>query len=100
MASQASNLVKFDLSEGKILLSARDVDYAMSGHETLACQYEGEEMAIAFRSPFVQEILSNIASENVVVELSDPTRPGLFLPFENEDADEDLLMLLMPLFLA
>jgi DNA polymerase-3 subunit beta len=48
----------------------------------------------------VQEILSNIASENVVVELSDPTRPGLFLPFENEDADEDLLMLLMPLFLA
>lgn len=100
MASQASNLVKFDLSEGKMLLSARDVDYAMSGHETLACQYEGEEMAIAFRSPFVQEILSNIASENVVVELSDPTRPGLFLPFENEDADEDLLMLLMPLFLA
>ena len=40
---------------------------------------------------------SNIESENVVLELSDPTRPGLFLPFENEDNDEDLLMLLMPM---
>lgn len=97
MANQASNLVKFDLSAGKLTISAQDVDYSMSGHETLSCQYEGEEMAIGFKSPFVLEILSNIESENVVLELSDPTRPGLFLPFENEDKDEDLLMLLMPM---
>ena len=97
MANQASNLVKFDVTGGKIVVSAQDVDYSMSGHETLACQYEGEDMAIGFKSPFVLEILSNIESENVVLELSDPTRPGLFLPFENEDKDEDLLMLLMPM---
>lgn len=97
MANQASNLVKFDVSNGQLVISAQDVDYSMSGHETLNCQYEGEEMAIGFKSPFVQEILSNIESENVVLELSDPTRPGLFLPFENEDSDEDLLMLLMPM---
>ncbi|WP_251622162.1 DNA polymerase III subunit beta [Odoribacter lunatus] len=97
MANQASNLVKFDLSGGKLIISAQDVDYSMSGHETLTCQYEGEEIAIGFKSPFVLEILSNIESENVVLELSDPTRPGLFLPFENEDKDEDLLMLLMPM---
>ncbi len=41
--------------------------------------------------------LELIASENVVLELSDPTRPGLFLPFESEDKEEDLLMLLMPM---
>lgn len=97
MANQASNLVKFDVSDGRIVISAQDMDYAMSGHETLTCQYEGENIAIGFKSPFVLEILSNIASENVVLELSDPTRPGLFLPFENEDGDEDLLMLLMPM---
>ncbi len=54
-------------------------------------------MAIGFRAAFVLEILSNIESENMVLELSDPTRPGLFLPYENEDKDEDLLMLLMPM---
>ena len=97
MANQASNLVKFDLSGGKLTISAQDVDYSMSGHETLSCQYDGEEIAIGFKSPFVQEILANIESENVVLELSDPTRPGLFLPFENEDSGEDLLMLLMPM---
>lgn len=97
MANQASNLVKFDVSEGKIVISAQDMDYSMSGHETLTCQYEGENIAIGFKSPFVLEILSNMESENVVLELSDPTRPGLFLPFENEDNEEDLLMLLMPM---
>ena len=97
MANQASNLVKFDVSENQIVISAQDMDYSMSGHETLNCQYEGENIAIGFKSPFVLEILSNIESENVVLELSDPTRPGLFLPFENEDNDEDLLMLLMPM---
>lgn len=97
MANQASNLVKFDVTAGKVVISAQDVDYAMSGHETLNCQYDGEDIAIGFKSPFVLEILSNIESENVVLELSDPTRPGLFLPFENEGSDEDLLMLLMPM---
>ncbi|MFR7878263.1 MAG: DNA polymerase III subunit beta [Butyricimonas paravirosa] len=97
MANQASNLVKFDLSNGTIVISAQDVDYAMSGHETITCQYEGEEMAIGFKSPFVQEILSNLNTESLVLELSDPSRPGLFLPFESDNENEDLLMLLMPM---
>ncbi len=97
MANQASNLVKFDLSEDKLVVSAQDSDYAMSGHETLACQYEGENIAIGFKAPFVLEIVSNITSDEVVLELSDPTRPGLFLSSENKDNDENLLMLLMPM---
>ena len=63
----------------------------------MSCQYDGENIAIGFKSPFVLEILSNIESDSVVLELSDPTRPGLFLPFESDDQDEDLLMLLMPM---
>lgn len=97
MANQTSNLVKFDVSEDKLVVSAQDSDYAMSGHETLACQYQGENIAIGFKSPFVLEILSNITSDDVVLELSDPTRPGLFFAYENKDNDEDLLMLLMPM---
>lgn len=97
MANQASNLVKFDVSEGNIVISAQDMDYSMSGHETLNCLYDGENIAIGFKSPFVLEILSNIESESVVLELSDPTRPGLFLPYESDDNEEDLLMLLMPM---
>lgn len=99
MANQASNLVKFDLSNGMMVVSAQDVDYAMSGHETVTCQYDGEAISIGFKAPFVQEILSNLNSEYLVLELSDPSRPGLFLPYENDNESEDLLMLLMPMMI-
>ena len=97
VANQASNMVRMDLLPGTINISAQDVDYAMSGHEGIDCQYDGDEMAIGFKSAFLQEILNNLTAEYVVIELSDPGRPGLFLPYEKEDDDEDLLMLLMPL---
>ena len=97
MANQASNLVKLDLGNGTMVVSAQDVDYAMAGHETINCQYEGEPLSIGFKASFVLEILSNIYTDYLTIELSDPSRPGLFLPYENDNADEDLLMLLMPM---
>ena len=69
----------------------------MEGHETINCQYEGDPLSIGFKAPFVLEILSNINTDFVAIELSDPSRPGLFLPYENDNEDEDLLMLLMPM---
>jgi DNA polymerase-3 subunit beta len=56
-------------------------------------------MEIGFKSVFLIEILSNIASQDVVIELADPTRAGLFLPSETANEDEDLLMLLMPMMI-
>lgn len=97
MANQASNLVKFDLTNGSMTISAQDMDYAMAGHETINCQYDGDNLSIGFKAPFVLEILANINTDYVVLELSDPSRPGLFLPYENDNVDEDLLMLLMPM---
>ena len=55
-------------------------------------------MNIGFKSPFLIEILGAITSNDVVLELSDPSKAGLILPFENEE-NEDLLMLLMPMLL-
>jgi DNA polymerase-3 subunit beta len=97
LANQASNLVKFDLSAGLLEVSGQDVDYSTSGHETISCQYDGEAMTVGFKSSFVLEFLSNLSTDFLVIELSDPARPGLFLPFESEEKDEDLLMLLMPM---
>ena len=56
-------------------------------------------MEIGFKSLFLLEILSNISSQDVVIELADPTRAGLFLPSEPENDSEDLLMLLMPMMI-
>jgi len=99
VSNPASNLIKMEVSADQMIISAQDIDFSTSGHETLGCQYEGQELAIGFKSSFLLEILSNIDSPNIVIELSDPTRPGLFLPYDNENADEDILMLLMPMMI-
>ncbi len=98
-SNQASNLIKLNLSGNQLVISAQDIDFSISAVERLNCQYEGEDIEIGFKSTFLQEILSNISSSDVKVELSDSTRAGLFLPEENENEDEDVLMLLMPMMI-
>ena len=61
-------------------------------------QFDGTELSIGFKATYLIEILSNINSEEVILELADPSRAGLIVPSENEE-NEDLLMLLMPMML-
>ena len=98
-SNQASNLVKLQFTPNQITVSAQDVDFSISAYERHKCLYEGDDMEIGFKSVFLIEILSNIASQDVVIELADPTRAGLFLPSETSNEDEDLLMLLMPMMI-
>ena len=98
-SNQASNLVKLQLKGNQIMVSAQDIDFSISAYERIKCQYEGEEIEIGFKSVFLLEILANIASQDVMIELADPTRAGLFLPVISENEAEDLLMLLMPMMI-
>ena len=98
-SNQASNLVRLKLTENQLVVSAQDVDFAISAVERLNCQYEGDDMEIGFKSTFLQEILSNLSATDVKMELSDPTRAGLLLPAENENEEENVLMLLMPMMI-
>ena len=97
-ANQASNLVKLAFADNKILISAQDIDFSISAEETITCQFTGEPIKIGFKSSFLIEILGNINASDIVMELSDASRAGLILPFENEK-DEEILMLLMPMLL-
>ena len=95
-ANQSTNLVKLEFDEGKIVISAQDFDFSISATETIACSYEGEPMSIGFKCSILIDMLNNISAENVILELSDPVRAGLLLPFEQSET-EDVLMLLMPM---
>jgi DNA polymerase-3 subunit beta len=97
-SNSASSLIKLSISLNSILISAQDIDYATYAEETVACVYEGTDMNIGFKGLFLIEILNSIPSGEVVLELADPSRPGLILPVENEEG-EDLLTLLMPVML-
>ncbi len=98
-SNQASNLVKLKLKGNQLTVSAQDIDFSISAYERLSCQYEGDDMEIGFKSLFLIEILANLKSPEVVIELSDPSRAGLFLPVQKDNDDEDVLMLLMPMMI-
>lgn len=97
-SSQASSLIKLSLTENQMKISAQDIDFSTSAEETLACQYDGTNMSIGFKSSFLIDILNNIAAQEVIIELADPSRAGVIVPEQQED-NEDLLMLLMPMML-
>jgi DNA polymerase-3 subunit beta len=97
-ANNGTAQLRLALSENQIKISAQDIDFSTSAEETIACDYNGTPMAIGFKAPFLIDLLSSIASADVLLKLADPARAGLILPAENEE-NEDVLMLLMPMLL-
>ena len=97
-SSAASSLIKLRMDMNSMQISGQDIDFSTSAEESLMCQYEGNPMSIGFKSTFLIDILNNISSQEVVLELADPSRAGVIVPVEQSE-DEDLLMLLMPMML-
>ena len=97
-SNQANNLVKLKLENNEMTVSAQDLDFSISAFEHITCQYNGDDMEIGFKSAFLAEILDNLSSSDVILELSDPSRAGILLPFEKNE-NEDELMLLMPMMI-
>ncbi len=95
-ASKASSLVKMSMGENSVVLQSQDLDYSTKAEERVSCSYEGAPLAIGFNSVYMIEVLNNLPGDSVVVKLSDPGRPGLFMPFEQKD-DENVVMLQMPM---
>lgn len=98
-ASQSTNLVKMDFENNQLTCSAQDFDFSISAEESLSCSYEGEPIKIGFKCSIMIDMLNNLTSDNVAMEMSDPARAGLLLPLE-QNGTEDVLMLLMPMQLA
>ena len=91
--------VRLKISGNELAISAEDIDMSNEANERLTCSYEGEDMEIGFNSRFMIEMLNNISSDNAVIEMSAPNRAGIIFPEENDDKNEDLLMLVMPVML-
>jgi DNA polymerase-3 subunit beta len=97
-SNKSTNQVALNITGSELQLTAQDVDFSFEGNERMKCQYEGEDMAIAFNARFLIEMLSATPSDEVKMELSTPTKAGIIKPVE-QDEEEDLLMLVMPLML-
>ena len=97
-ASQSSALIKIHVDQGTLTVSAQDLDFSTSAEEHLMCEYDGTAMSIGFNGPFLLDVLNSITSNEVVLELADPSRAGVITP-AGPCLNEDLIMLLMPMML-
>ena len=98
-SNQSTNLIKFDINTGAINLTAQDLDFSYSANERLACSYEGTPITIGFKSTFLIEILSNLETPSVIIELADSTRSGVFRPLHDDVETSNTLMILMPMLI-
>ena len=97
-ASDSSQLIRFHIANGQLDLSAEDIDFSTSAKESMTCTYEGNPMSIGFKGSSILEGLNNLQSEEVNIQLADPSRAGVIVPAE-QPADENVLMLVMPVLL-
>lgn len=98
-SNKTTHQVRLKISGSELSISAEDLDFANEASERLTCQYKGEDMEIGFNAKFLNEMLNNLSTESVNVEMSAPNRAGILLPNDKENKNEDILMLVMPVML-
>ena len=99
-ANQSTNQVRLKISGQELVLSSEDIDYANEAKERLTCNYLGDDLEIGFNSKFLLEMVNNLDTDEIKLEMSEPNRAGILLPVNAESSDEDVLMLVMPVMLA
>jgi DNA polymerase-3 subunit beta len=97
-SNKSTNQVVLNISGSELQLAAQDIDFSFEGTERMKCQYNGEDLQIAFNAKFLIEMLQATDSDEVTIELSTSTKAGILKPNE-QDENEELLMLVMPLML-
>ncbi len=97
-SNKTTHQIRLKLAQNDLVISAEDLDYSNEANEKLMCDYEGEEMEIGFNAKFMVEMLGNISSNMISLEMSQPNRAGLIIPSDKKE-DEDILLLVMPVML-
>ncbi len=101
-ANQSTHQVRLSIKERELEISSEDLEFSNKAHETIPCSYDGEPMDIGFNAKFLSEMITNLDTEQVLMELSHPSRAGILFPINDGDEAkvEDILMLVMPVMLA
>jgi len=100
-ANQSTHQVRMKIEASRLTLTAEDIDYSTKATVSIACVFECEEevFEIGFSSKFLQEMLSNLTSQEVIFKFSHPNGAGLIFEVKEEESEEELLMLIMPVML-
>ncbi len=77
MTSEKSNSVKLTFGKNNLAITANSPEVG-EARESLAINYKGKEMAIAFNPKYMIDPLNALPNEEVFLELIDELSPGVF----------------------
>ena len=98
-SNKTTHQIRLKVAGAELNISAEDVDYSNKAEERLNCSYQGDDMQIGFNSRFLVEMLNNLSSDDVTLEMSLPNRAGILTPSDGLDEGEQVTMLVMPVML-
>ena len=98
-SSKTTHQIRLKMAGTELNISAEDIDYSNKADERLLCDYQGDDMQIGFNSRFLTEMLSNLTSDDVLIEMSLPNRAGILTPVDGNEDGEQITMLVMPVML-
>ncbi|WP_372938792.1 DNA polymerase III subunit beta [Seonamhaeicola sp.] len=98
-SNKTTHQIRLKIAGAELNISAEDIDYSNKAEERLTCDYQGDDMQIGFNSRFLTEMLNNLSSDEVQLEMSMPNRAGILTPIDGLDDGEQVTMLVMPVML-
>lgn len=98
-SSKSTHQIRLKMAGTELNISAEDMDFSNRADERLNCNFEGDDMQIGFNSKFLIEMLNNLDSEDILLEMSVPSRAGILTPIDGKEDGEEIMMLVMPVML-
>ena len=98
-SNKTTHQIRLKIAGTELNISAEDIDYSNKAEERLTCDYQGDDMQIGFNSRFLTEMLTNLQSDEIMLEMSLPNRAGILTPVDGLDEGETVTMLVMPVML-
>lgn len=98
-SNKSTHQIRLKIAGAELNISAEDIDYSNKAEERLTCDYQGDDLQIGFNSKFLLEMLQNLQSDMIMLEMSLPNRAGILTPVDGLEEGEAVTMLVMPVMI-
>ena len=68
-SNKTTHQIRLKIAGTELNISAEDIDYSNKAEERLTCDYQGDDMQIGFNSRFLTEMLTNLQSDEIMLEM-------------------------------
>ena len=95
-SNKTTHQISFILNRDSSKVSTLNQENRSSAEEEIEVIYDADDMVIGYNAEYLKDILRNVETENVIMKLNTPISACVVFP-EQQETDEELTMLLMPI---